>query len=64
MEQVRSGLPYIEPASGKHAAELTREESRKQAIEYVRNGMRHPRGWGKHRISLYDHFRYHVTEAA
>lgn len=57
-------LPYIEPSFGKHAAELTREESRQQAIEYVQNGGRHPRGWGKHRVGIYDHFRYHVAEAA
>lgn len=57
-----NGLPYIEPSFGKHAAELTREESREQAIQLVANGGRILPGFGRHRISLYAHLRYNVTE--
>lgn len=57
-------LPYVEPSSGKHAAELTREEIRKQAIALAVNGGRILASWGTHRRGLYEHLRYRVTEEA
>lgn len=58
------GLPYIEPAFGKRALPLDRERSRKDAVQYLTSGRRILPGWGKHRASLYEHFRYPVSEAA
>lgn len=58
------GLPYIEPAFGKHALPLDRERSRSDAIQYVTRGRSWPTGWGRHRRNVCAHFRYQVTEAA
>lgn len=61
---METGLPYIEPAFGKHAAPMDREQSRNDAILYVTNGRRQYPGWGKHRRNAYAHITYQVTEAA
>lgn len=58
------GLPYIEPAFGKHAAPITREQSRREAIEYLTRGRIIYPGSGRHRSTKYAHLSYQVTEAA
>lgn len=61
---MEKGLPYIEPVFGKHAAHLSREQSRLEAIEYLTRGRVVLPGWGRHRSSKYAHLSYQVTEAA
>lgn len=47
--RTHEGLPYIEPAFGKHALPMDREQAREDAIRYLGNGHRILPGWGLHR---------------
>lgn len=55
-------LPYIEPAYGRHAHPIDREQARRDAIQYLTNGRRIHPGPGRPRTNPYAHLRYHVTE--